>query len=142
MVAIRKLKKRKQRLKLGSIKNSRSIRVAFESLNRRLMQKRIANPILADAHGHSYRNSNEIKASKVCGCFFCLKVFPSELVKTWWDIPDGNANSDVTLQATAVCPFCVIDSVLGDLCGSPVNEEFLKKMHAIWFDDSSTIYQI
>ena len=34
---------------------------------------------------------------------------------------------------TALCPYCVIDAVIGEGAGYPLTEEFLKKMNAYWF---------
>ncbi len=58
---------------------------------------------LIAAHRHSSNHRQEIEASKVCGCFYCLAVFPPASIDEWCD-EDG----------TALCPKCGIDSVIGD----------------------------
>lgn len=58
-----------------------------------------------------------------CGCFYCLTIFsPSEIVE--W-IQDE--------KETAVCPYCGIDSVIGESAGYPITKEFLEKMQKYWF---------
>ena len=61
---------------------------------------------------------------KSCGCFYCYKVFDPNEIKDW--IKDRNGD-------TAICPYCGIDSIIGESSGFPITEEFLKKMHNYWF---------
>jgi hypothetical protein len=37
-------------------------------------------------------------------------------------------------EATALCPHCGIDSVIGSKSGYPITAEFLQKMKEHWFD--------
>ncbi len=68
----------------------------------------------------------KILKSKQCGCYYCLKQFYFTQIDQWLD-EDENG-----IGQTAVCPFCWIDSVIGD---STVNitEKFLKDMREYWF---------
>ena len=75
------------------------------------------------AHRYSIYNKKLIKRSKVCGCFYCGKIFAPDEVSSW--INEG--------CGTALCPYCGIDSVVGDASGYPVTENFLHKMHERWF---------
>ena len=75
-----------------------------------------------DAHGHSSDNRDEIERSSVCGCFHCLEVFPPEAIHQWCD--EG---------ATARCPRCGIDSVVGDASGMAVTGALLLEMRQRWF---------
>lgn len=62
---------------------------------------------------------------EICGCFYCLKIYdPKEIVEWIEDEKDG----------TALCPYCGIDSVIGESSGFPVTEEFLTKMRKYWFE--------
>ena len=80
--------------------------------------------ILLQAHKQSYANKNRIRSAKVCGCFCCMKMFAPDLVVDWsLDTPDE----------TAICPYCGIDSVIGDNEGFPLTETFLKTMYEEWF---------
>jgi hypothetical protein len=63
-----------------------------------------------------------LKESSVCGCFYCLEVFPPGKIEDWTDNDD-----------TALCPKCGIDSVIGSVSGYPIERKFLKKMHDQWF---------
>jgi hypothetical protein len=51
-----------------------------------------------------------------------LKIFNPNEIDEWWDDND-----------TSVCPYCGIDSVIGESSGFPITELFLKGMHKEWF---------
>lgn len=82
-------------------------------------------PDYIKAHIHSFGNQKEIRQSQKCGCFHCLKTFDSAEIVEW--IEDLSS-------FTALCPYCCIDSVIGDKSGFPITEEFLKTMRDYWFD--------
>jgi hypothetical protein len=66
---------------------------------------------------------------KVCGCYYCLEIFsPSEIVE--W-----SSESDDEIDVTASCPYCLIDSVIGESSGYPITKEFLKEMQKYAFGD-------
>ena len=76
------------------------------------------------AHKYSSNHREQILKDKKCGCFCCLSIFePSEII-TWVEDPGG----------TALCPYCMVDSVIGESSGFPITKEFLKEMHDYWFD--------
>lgn len=87
------------------------------------MQTLDPKPDHIEAHKHCFRNRAEIEASSICGCFYCLAIFPSSEVTEWID--DG--------QITAECPKCAIDSVIGSASGYPITPDFLHRMHDHWF---------
>lgn len=74
------------------------------------------------AHEHSSRHRAEIEESALCGCCFCLSIYAPACIEEWTD--EG---------ATAICPDCGIDSVIGSASGYPVGKEFLGRMRTIWF---------
>jgi hypothetical protein len=80
------------------------------------------------AHEHCIYHREEILSSKVCGCFYCLSIFPPSEINNWIDIP-----ADKNLGQTALCPRCEIDSVIGDKSGYPITKDFPKKMKEYWF---------
>lgn len=83
------------------------------------------------AHWHCSLHADEISASKLCGCFYCLCTFSPVDIMDWIDdrnVPEGRAGR------TALCPKCGIDSVIGSASGFPINEAFLKAMHQRWFE--------
>ncbi len=97
------------------------------------------------AHEFCIRNSEMLKNDKVCGCFYCLSVFsPKEIkncLKEKRPIEKSKfLNGDVVVkdweyseEQTALCPFCEIDSVIGESCGYPITREFLSGMNEYWF---------
>ena len=79
---------------------------------------------LEQAHKHSLNNKNEIEKSNTCGCFYCREIFAPSEIKTW--INDKNGK-------TAQCPYCMIDSVIGDASGYQINTKFLEEMRKKFF---------
>ena len=70
----------------------------------------------------SFRNREAIMSSEMCGCYSCGKIFPADEVQGW---VDGGA--------TAMCPNCYTDAVLGDASGIPIQEDVLRELHERWF---------
>lgn len=85
------------------------------------MNKKEEDEIL-EAHKHSANHKRELLKSKICGCFFCGKIFPPTEITDWID-----------KDQTALCPHCTIDAVIGESSGSPLTKEFLEKMRDYWF---------
>lgn len=77
------------------------------------------------AHKACSQNKEAVRKSKLCGCFYCLNVYPSTDVIKWIEENDGNF--------TAECPKCGIDSVIPDASGIPLNAELLAAMKKWWF---------
>ncbi len=74
------------------------------------------------AHEYSSHHKKALLKDKICGCFFCLKIFSPKEIVDWIDKDD-----------TALCPHCSIDAVIGESSGFPITEEFLEKMRDCWF---------
>jgi len=77
-------------------------------------------------HKLSSKHKQLINNSKFCGCFYCLQVFPSNEIVEWIMDPH-NANN-----ATAECPKCSIDSVIGDDTVE-ISQGLLQAMKNYWF---------
>lgn len=75
------------------------------------------------AHAHSAGHRSEILISGFCGCFHCLKTYSASAITKWVD-----AGFTGEWQ-TALCPKCGIDSVIGDLSGFDLSQEFLAAMN-------------
>lgn len=75
-----------------------------------------------EAHRFSSYHRKDLEKDNICGCFYCLKIFSPSEIEEWED--DGN---------TAVCPYCGIDSVIGESSGFPITTVFFKEMHKEWF---------
>ena len=69
-------------------------------------------------------NMDSLEKEQKCGCFFCGKIFNSSEITECVEDEGGD---------TAVCPFCKIDSVIGESCGYEITDELLKEMHEYWF---------
>jgi len=55
-----------------------------------------------------------------------MKIFHTSEITDW--IQDKE-------DKTAVCPFCGIDSVIGESSGYPIKREFLQQMNQHWFSE-------
>lgn len=73
-----------------------------------------------------FRNREAIETSENCACFYCFSIFPSENI------------FEYTRDEIAICPYCQVDSIIGD--GSVLdfnNDEFkgiLYDMKEYFFD--------
>ena len=67
------------------------------------------------------RNKDDLKNSKIFGCYHCMKIGKTEEIEEW---TDGGE--------TALCPYCKVDSVLPDLT-IPISEENLQMINEHWF---------
>lgn len=85
--------------------------------------------ILKAAHDCSFANENDLKAPQQCGCFYCLKTFPSSEIAEY---------SDDEPIKTALCPYCGIDAVIGENAGYPLTQDFLEAMCQEWFESVSS----
>ena len=74
------------------------------------------------AHKHCSIHRAELENSPLCGCFYCMSIFPPSEITEWTD--DGQ---------TALCPMCPVDVVIGSASGYPITREFLQQMHDHWF---------
>lgn len=75
-----------------------------------------------DAHRFSHHHREALERDRVCGCFFCIKVFNPKEIREWTDD-----------NQTAICPYCGVDSLIGESSGFPMTVPFLKKMKEDWF---------
>lgn len=73
---------------------------------------------LDEAAKHSHRNKTEVLKSNECGCYYCLRVFSSKEIDGW----TGGGK-------TAICPYCMIDSVIGDASGYAITRDLLEKLN-------------
>lgn len=86
------------------------------------------------AHAHSANHRYELEASALCGCFYCLSTYAPAAIDEWIDEPaDAPEGSESETGATALCPRCGIDSVIGSASGFPIATEFLRDMRSRWF---------
>lgn len=77
---------------------------------------------LENAHRYSFRNRVEINKSLKCGCFFCTRIYDAAEVEDFIDDDE-----------TALCPYCGIDSVIGDASGIELTPSLLNKLKQVYF---------
>lgn len=90
------------------------------------LDKHIGTPIGIDyieAHEFASNHREKLLKDRKCGCFCCLKIFDPKEIQSWIKDTSG----------TALCPYCGVDSVIGEYSGYPITTEFLKKMQQYWF---------
>ena len=111
-------------LKVGFVwsswQSSREVRREYERPD---LSERQADYIRA--HKHCIENRAEVEASALCGCFYCMSIYPPSEIVDW--IEDREA-------LTADCPRCGIDAVIGSASGFPITPEFLNLMNEHWFE--------
>ncbi len=78
---------------------------------------------LISAHQYASDNKELLLKDKKCGCFYCLKIFHPLEIKEW--VPDE--------KGTAICPYCGVDSIIGEYSNYPITAQFLSKMKKYWF---------
>lgn len=76
-----------------------------------------------NAHKHSSNHKELLLKDNKCGCFYCLAIFAPSEIEEWVEDALG----------TAICPYCGIDSVIGESSGYPITKTFLKRMELYWF---------
>lgn len=82
----------------------------------------------AEDHRVSIFNRDSVMNSTRLGCFYCGEIFT----------PGDQGESDWCDHGeTALCPFCGVDSVIGDESGLPITKEFLEAAHNAWFGDGT-----
>jgi len=74
-----------------------------------------------------------VLAAEVCGCFYCLKMFPPSTITEWVDFDDGDVGQ------TALCPHCGIDAVVPSVPARPVTPDLLQRLHKRGFGDGSQL---
>ena len=82
------------------------------------------NPVVT-AHKHCSNHREEILSSEICGCFYCMEIYPPSEIMDWID--DGRC---------ALCAKCGIDSVIGSASNFGITRDFLELMHEYWFERS------
>lgn len=95
------------------------------------------NKDLIRAHKFSINNRNQIQNTNRCGCFFCKTIFSTtEFEDDDWIYGPGEE------LGTAICPYCMVDSIIFENSGYPITEEFMDAMYEFWFDSvDSDIYK-
>ncbi len=93
---------------------------------------------LSETHSKSAMNRHAIEASNQVGCFKCERIWdPLEFpIKEWIDnnpLSSRTPRAGENDNATALCPFCGIDSVIAKLSVGKITYYMLGKMEEHWF---------
>ena len=83
----------------------------------------IKNNRIIAAHKFCTNNKEDLLKDRSCGCFYCMEIFKPTEITDWI----------LDTKGTAVCPYCGVDSVIGESSGYPITKEFLKEMNDYWF---------
>lgn len=75
----------------------------------------------------STNHRTQILASDICGCFYCCSLFLPAAIEEWVDEDDDG------IGATALCPYCGVDSVLGSASGYKLTPDYLRTRHKAAF---------
>ena len=76
----------------------------------------------------AFENWESVMKSDMCGCYYCGSIFPSYKVTDEDWVPDLHGR-------TVTCPYCFIDSVIGDSSGIPIQKDVLEVLYDYWFGD-------
>lgn len=68
------------------------------------------------------KNKNSLAFCKKVGCFHCIKIYDKSEINEYTD------NNE-----TVICPYCHVDSVVGDSCGFELNMQILERANKFWF---------
>lgn len=96
---------------------------------------------LIQAHKFCRNNRDTLNNDKICGCFHCISIFSPSEINSW--LPEkrptvqGKYDKWVYEGYTAFCPYCGIDSVIGESSGYPITKNFLEQMQKRWFWDNN-----
>lgn len=91
------------------------------------------NGELERLHAFSSNNRYAYGGSAKAGCFYCCEIWePSSAVVSEFADCDSEADDEIG-NASVICPFCSIDSVITSIDVGEVTEELLTAMNEYWF---------
>ena len=85
---------------------------------------------LIEAFNSAKNNREQIMAGERCGCFSCKNIFLTNEID-YWILNE--------IRDTALCPYCYLDSVLGEKSGFPITNEFLTAMNNYWYNGNCDV---
>ena len=80
-----------------------------------------------EAHQYCIRNQTSLAEPQKCGCFRCERIFSST------ELTDEDFMQESDGSYTAWCPYCGIDSIIGEAEGYEITPELLEEMKKQWF---------
>ncbi len=93
-----------------------------------------------EAHKFCTNHSDKLKKDSSCGCFHCLAIFSPDKIERWMRDKKKVGKGSIEMwrcdeQLTAFCPYCGVDSVIGESSGFPISKSFLRRMKRYWFNE-------
>ncbi len=76
----------------------------------------------------SFKNALEVMQSNTCGCFYCLKIYPTSDIKAEYLIAELDG------QETVWCPHCGIDAVIPEAPEYALDIDLLRQLYAMSFE--------
>jgi uncharacterized paraquat-inducible protein A len=70
------------------------------------------------------RNRKNLAMTNKAGCYYCQAIFDPKEIKEYTD-----------QNETALCPRCSVDSVIPEVAGTIISEEYLKSVYDVYFGD-------
>lgn len=107
---------------------SRLVRFFHRLLGRRHVRRWSEyRALLERADTDTKYHRDAILASQLCGCYWCMSIFPPVAVRSWID-------EDLSgVGQTAECPCCGEAGVLGSADGYPLTRRFLRDVRRPFF---------
>jgi len=102
-------------------------KLGFEAKHYNEIKKEVDRVIafqMEDAYRYSSNHKPELENDSICGCFDCLSIFSPKEIKDW-----AIADNPIDKRGTACCPYCMVDTIIGESSGYPITKRFLKQMN-------------
>jgi hypothetical protein len=81
---------------------------------------------LLEAHDYTNNNGHLLFVKQECVCIYCKERFSSDEI----------IQHTYSQYGTALCPYCWIDSVIGEVSGYKLTDKFIEVMHEYFFNNS------
>lgn len=92
-----------------------SVEMFFEKVvNLNCNEVKMKSDELIKAHKFCSNHKEKLLRDQKCGCFYCLEIFSPNKIEEWIDDTSG----------TAICPYCGVDSIIGESSKYPITKEF------------------
>ena len=80
---------------------------------------------------HKYSRNNKPLLDNVyrCGCFYCIRIFPTYKIIKW------NISKLGDKKGTAICPYCQYDTVIPESDKYKRTVNLLTKMNNYWIKE-------
>lgn len=80
-------------------------------------------------HQFTFDNFRDLLIEQECVCIYCLERFKSTEINDFTNSKYG----------TALCPYCNIDSVIGEISGYEIDDSTLKELNHRFFNEEDKV---